>query len=152
MPVLYQPFQSSLKDKNGKQLFHPRVVRTGTVNISQIAKEIAAYSSLSPGDVKNTVENLVTVMTQHLQSSESVTLDGFGTFRMVMRSRGKGVDTSDEVSAAQASLTVCFQPASTRNPDRSMATRSLVTGVKCLRFDRAETGSDGGDHGEDPTV
>ena len=69
-----------------------------------------------------------------------------------MRSRGKGVDTSDEVSAAQASLTVCFQPASTRNPDRSMATRSLVTGVKCLRFDRAETGSDGGDHGEDPTV
>ena len=84
MPVLYQPFQSSLKDKNGKQLFHPRVVRTGTVNISQIAKEISAYSSLSPGDVKNTVENLVTVMTQHLQSSESVTLDGFGTFRMVI--------------------------------------------------------------------
>lgn len=152
MPVLYQPFQSTLKVKSGKKLFYPRVVRTGSVSTSQIAKEIAAYSSLSPGDVKNTVDNLVTVMTQHLQSSESVVLDGFGAFRMVMRSGGKGVETADEVSAAQASLTVCFQPCITRNPDRSMATRSLVTGVKCLRFDRADTLPEEGDHGEDPTV
>ena len=54
MPVLYGPFQSVLKDKNGEQLFYPRVLRTGNVSTSQISKEIAAYSSLSPGDVKNT--------------------------------------------------------------------------------------------------
>ena len=106
MPVLYGPFQSVLKDKNGEQLFYPRVLRTGNVSTSQISKEIAAYSSLSPGDVKNTLDNLVTVVSQHLQSSESVTLDGFGTFRLVMKSNGKGVKTVDDVSAAQASLTV----------------------------------------------
>ena len=61
MPVLYGPFQSVLKDKNGEQLFYPRVLRTGNVSTSQISKEIAAYSSLSPGDVKNTLDNLVTV-------------------------------------------------------------------------------------------
>ena len=49
MPVLYGPFQSVLKDKNGGQLFYPRVLRTGNVSTSQISKEIAAYSSLSPG-------------------------------------------------------------------------------------------------------
>lgn len=68
MPVLYGPFQSVLKDKNGKQLFYPRVLRTGNVSTSQISKEIAAYSSLSPGDVKNTLDNLVTVVSQHLQN------------------------------------------------------------------------------------
>ena len=47
MPVLYGPFQSSLKDKNGKKLFYPRVLRTGNVSTSQISKEIATYSSLS---------------------------------------------------------------------------------------------------------
>ena len=75
MPVLYKPFQSNLEDKkSGKKLFYPRVVRTGNVSIPhQLSKEIAAYSSLSPGDVKNTLDNLVTVMAQHLQSSESVT-------------------------------------------------------------------------------
>lgn len=45
MPVLYGPFQSVLKDKNGEQLFYPRVLRTGNVSTSQISKEIAAYSS-----------------------------------------------------------------------------------------------------------
>ena len=114
MPVLYGPFQSVLKDKNGEQLFYPRVLRTGNVSTSQISKEIAAYSSLSPGDVKNTLDNLVTVVSQHLQSSESVTLDGFGTFRLVMKSNGKGVKTVDDVSAAQSftdsSLSSLFHP------------------------------------------
>ena len=89
MPVLYKPFQSTLEDKkSGKKLFYPRVVRSGNVDSAQLSKEIAAYSSLSPGDVKNTLDNLVTVMGQHLQSSESVSVDGLGTFRMVMVAHG----------------------------------------------------------------
>ena len=108
MPVLYKPFQSVLEDKNKKKLFHPRVIYTANVSTAQLAKEIAAYSSLSTGDVKNTLDNLVTVSAQHLQASESVTLDGFGTFRMVMKSNGKGVEVPEKVSAAQASLTVRF--------------------------------------------
>ena len=96
MPVLYKPFQSNLEDKkSGKKLFYPHVVRTGNINSAQLSKEIAAYSSLSPGDVKNTLDNLVTVMAQHLQSSESVSVDGLGTFRMVMSARGRGVETAD---------------------------------------------------------
>ena len=53
MPVLYKPFQSVLEDKNKKKLFHPRVIYTANVSTTQLAKEIAAYSSLSTGDVKN---------------------------------------------------------------------------------------------------
>lgn len=145
MPVLYEPFQSVLKDKNGNQLFYPRVLRTGNVSTSQISREIAAYSSLSPGDVKNTLDNLVTVVGQHLQSSESVTLDGFGTFRLVMKSNGKGVGTQEEVSASQASLTVRFLPCSTRRLDGTVSTRSLVTGARCIRFDRSQTAASGSD-------
>ena len=171
MAVLYKSFQSVLEDKNHKKMLHPRVIYTANISTSQIAKEIAAYSSLSPGDVKNTLDNLVTVMGQHLQASESVSLDGFGTFRMVMKSNGKGVETSEEVSAAQASLTVRFLPNFTKNPDRTTATRSMVTGAKCARYDKLVSapgdggsvddpndkpggGSDGGEFGEapDPTV
>lgn len=124
----------------------------------KIAREIAEYSSLSTGDVKNSIDNLVTVLTRHLQSSEVVTLDGFGTFRVVMKSRGKGVKNKEEVSASQASLQIHFTPASTRNSDRTVATRSLVTGVKCVLYNPEPTGSgngsgggnsDGGDGGLD---
>ena len=142
MPVLYKPFQSVLEDKNKKKLFHPRVIYTANVSTTQLAKEIAAYSSLSTGDVKNTLDNLVTVAAQHLQASESVTLDGFGTFRMVMKSNGKGVELPEKVSAAQASLTVRFLPNYTKNP--------LVTGVKCVRFDLADTSASGGGNSGEP--
>ena len=151
MALLFQPFQSTLANKNGKKQFFPKVVRVATVNTSQIAKEVAAYSSLSTGDVKNTIDNLITVMGQHLQSSESVTLDGLGTFRMVMRAKGNGVDTADEVSASQATLTVRFVPASTRNDNGTVATRSMVTGVKCVRFDKQNAGGEE-DVATDPTI
>ena len=80
------------------------MVLVGNVTTDQVAREIAAYSSLSSGDVKNVIDNLVTVMTQHLQASQSVTLDGLGSFRLTMRSSGRGVETADEVSASQATL------------------------------------------------
>ena len=92
----------------------------------------------------------MTVAAQHLQASESVMLDGFGTFRMVMKSNGKGVELPEKVSAAQASLTVRFLPNYTKNPDRTTATRSLVTGAKCVRFDLADTSASGGGNSGEP--
>ena len=99
MPVIYKSFQSVLANKEGKKLFYPRVVLTGNVDTEQVAKEIAELSSLSTGDSKNVIDNLVTVMTRHLQSSESVTLDGLGTFRLTMKSTMNGVEDPLKVSA-----------------------------------------------------
>lgn len=147
MPVIYKPFQSALANKEGKKLFYPRVVLTGNVGTDKIAQEIAELSSLSPGDSKNVIDNLVTVMARHLQASESVTLDGLGTFRLTMKSTQNGVEDISKVSSVQASLQVRFQPAAKRNPDKTVATRSLVTGVKCVRFDLLNTPSTDGDGG-----
>lgn len=152
MPIIYKGFQSILKTKAGEALFYPRVVLTGNVSTDQIAREIAEYCSLTPGDTKNTIANLVRVLTTHLQASESVTLDGLGTFQLAMKSTGKGVKTKDEVSATQATITVRFHPSVTRNLDRTVATRSMVTGVKCVRMDTitnsgSSTGSEGNQGG-----
>ena len=88
MAVLYKTVQSILANKAGVKVFYPRVVLKGHVSTDQIAREISEYSSLSKGDTKNVIDNLVRVLTTHLQSSESVTLDGFGTFRMAMKTNG----------------------------------------------------------------
>lgn len=133
MALLFYPFQSMLA-KDGKKLFYPRAKVIANVSTDQISGEVAGYSSLTSGDVKNTIDNLITVLTQHLRSSESVTLDGLGTFRIVMKSNGKGVETPEEVSPAQCSLYVRFMPSFKRNPDGTLSTRSLVTGVKCVPY------------------
>ena len=108
---------------------------------------------VSTGDSKNVIDNLVTVMTRHLQSSESVTLDGLGTFRLTMKSTMNGVEDPLKVSATQSTLRVRFLPTSKRNLDHTVSTRSLVTGVKCVRFDLQDTagsgGNDGGSGGND---
>lgn len=120
-------------------MFYPRAVRVNTVDTERISQEIAAYSSLTPGDVKNTIDNLIRVMQQHLQASESVKLDGLGIFRLVMVSKGKGVETKEEVSASQAKVTVRFQPTITKNVNGTVATRSMVTGLTFRKFDSALT-------------
>ena len=133
MAVLYKTAQSILANKDGKKLFYPRVVLKGNVST----------------DTKNVIDNLVRVLTTHLQSSESVTLDGFGTFRMTMKSNGKGVESADKVSAAQATMTVRFLPCYTKNPDRTVATRSMVTGVKCIPYGTSQAGGSGGNDNGD---
>ena len=141
MALIYKPYQSSMKDKSGDKLFYPRVQIVGNVSTQQIAREIAEYCSLTTGDVKNTIDNLVRVMATHLQNSHSVTLDGLGTFRIIMKAGGKGVSTKDDVTANQARLKVHFLPASTRNSDGTMGSRPLLDGVRCVKFDPAATKS-----------
>lgn len=135
MPVLYKARKASIPNKEGKKLFHPQVVTTGNVCLDQLSREVAELSSLSPGDVKNTIDNLITVMTRHLQSSETVSLDGLGNFSLSMRSTGKGAETADEVNAQNCRVKTNFRPSSTRNTDRTVATRSLITGASFVKLD-----------------
>ncbi|MBQ8501345.1 MAG: HU family DNA-binding protein [Bacteroides sp.] len=141
MPVLYKARQASIANKEGKKLFHPQVVTTGTVTLDQLAKEVAELSSLSTGDVKNSIDNLIVVMTRHLHSSESVLLDGLGSFALSLRSTGKGVETADEVTAQNSRVKTTFRPTSTRNSDRTVATRSLITGASFVKLDAGTTTS-----------
>ena len=141
MPVLYSVRQSTIANKEGKKLFHPQVKTTGTVTLDTLAEEVAELSSLSPGDVKNGVDNLISVMTRHMQSGESVMLGDLGSFYFVMKSIGKGFETAEEVNANSCRLKVMFRPASTRNSDRTVATRTLVTGVTFKKIDTLFAGS-----------
>ena len=110
MPVIYKSFQSVLANKGQRSFSIPRVVLTGMGHRAGVAKEIAELSSLSTGDSKNVIDNLVTVMTRHLQSSRGVTLDGLGTFRLTMKSTMNGVEDPLKVSATQSTLRCVFCP------------------------------------------
>ena len=152
MPVLYSVRQSTIANKEGKKLYHPQVKTTGAISLDALAQEVAELSSLSPGDVKNTIDNLVSVMTRHMQSSESVLIDNLGSFYLAMKSIGKGFETAEEVTANSCRLRVMFRPTTTRNADRTVATRSLVTGATFKRIDTLLPGSgtaSGGGSGSD---
>jgi len=141
MAIPYKVRQATIANKEGKKLYHPQVVIIGTADLNKLSEEVAELSSLSPGDVKNTIDNLITVMTRHLQSGESVSLDGLGNFTPSLKSRGKGSETAEEVSASNARLKINFRPSATRNTDRTVATRALMTGASFVKWGEQATSS-----------
>ena len=144
---MYKARQAKIANKMGKKLWHPAVVLSGTCNLAQLARECAEMSSLSTGDVKNTVDNLIIVVNRHLLAGESVMLDGLGSFTPTLRSVGKGSETEAEVSVNNARMAINFRESTTRNTDRTIATRSLSQGANFVRIAgtvKPSTGSDSG--------
>ena len=70
--------------------------RTGSVGLSEIAKDIADRSSLTFGDVQNVLRNLLDVLPTYIRLGQTIRLEGFGSFHISVSSAGK--TTSDELS------------------------------------------------------
>ena len=118
MPLIYKPYQATLANKEGQKLFYPRLVKIGrTVNTQKMA------------DVHNVIRNLMSVMREQLLNSRTVRLEGLGTFTMVAKACGKGVEQESKVSSSQiVSLRCQFTPEYTRSAGNT--TRALTAGVE----------------------
>lgn len=80
--------------------WYPRSVLVGNpVTTDQIAKRLAAESTVAPADVKAVLEALSGVMGDYMAQGRSVKLDGIGSFYFTASANGNGVDTADEVNA-----------------------------------------------------
>ena len=69
----------------------------GSVGLQEIAKEIEGRSALSLGDVQSVLSNMVEVLPIFLKLGQSVKLEGFGSFRISVKSEGTA--TPDELNA-----------------------------------------------------
>jgi predicted histone-like DNA-binding protein len=69
---------------------------SGTLSLNEIASELADRSSLSQGDVLNVLRNLVEVLPVFLKLGQTIRLEGFGTFHIVVQS--EGTDTPEELT------------------------------------------------------
>ena len=135
MPLIYKPYQATLANKEGQKLFYPRLVKIGrTVNTQKMAELIAEKASLTAGDVHNVIRNLMSVMREQLLNSRTVRLEGLGTFTMIAKAGGKGVELENKVSSSQITSLRCqFTPEYTRAANGS-ATRALTTGVEFVHI------------------
>lgn len=146
MPLVYKAFQSNIPNKEGKKLFYPRLVKMGkVVDTQKLGELIADKSSLTAGDVHNTVRNLMSVMRDLLLNGRSVRLDGLGTFTMIAHANGKGVETEDQVSSSQIQRVRCRFLAEYTRASGSTATRALFDGIEYVKLSdlmKATAGSD----------
>jgi len=113
MPLIYKPYQATLANKEGQKLYYPRLVKFGKM--------------------VNT-RNVVSVVREQLLNSRTVRLEGLGTFTMIAKANGKGVELENKVSSSQITSLRCqFTPEYTRAANGS-ATRALTTGVEFVHI------------------
>ena len=157
MPLLYYARQSQLKTKDGVKQWHLTLKKIGrAVSLQQLGEMVAEKCSATPGDVHNVIRNLMSVMRMQLLNSRTVRLDGLGTFTVIARTRGKGVDKEKDVNPNQVtSLHFMFIPEYTR-PAALGTTRALWQGVEFEKWtgkdasvdDGKDDGNGGGSDGD----
>lgn len=154
MALLFKARQSSLENKEGKKQWYPVLVKIGKpVSLIDMSDEVSEKSSLTPGDTLSAARNLMKVMSRHLLNSRSVRLDGLGTFTVIAKANGTGVDEEKDVSATQINgLRIRFTPEFTRNGAEGV-TRAMFSKVEYAKWGAGlkstqDSGSTGGGGGQ----
>lgn len=106
-------FKKVFKQLNRK--WYPQSVLVGsTVTTDQIAKRVAAESTVAPADVKAVLTALSGVMGDYMAQGRSVKLDGIGSFFFQSSATGNGKNTAEDVSASDINgVKVRFIPETT---------------------------------------
>ena len=130
MAISYKLYQDK-RTKGGTQLFYARAIHNQTRDLDYLAKQIEHNTSMTKGDVKNVLSELVTQMKSSLQNSEKVVLNGFGRFYIGMVSAGADTEKDFKVSKHLKGYRVGFLPQGTN--DGSGVTRTFLEGLTCQK-------------------
>ena len=105
--------QSTGTKRSGK--WYARAVPTAVINTRQLAEIVQRNCTVKRSDVVAVIEEMVEVMKDQMQDSKRVKLDGFGSFKIGIQS--KGAQTAGKFSVAEhvKGLRVVFMPERTKD-------------------------------------
>ena len=94
---------------NEEKKYFAKAQATGTVEINEIAEDVAYATSLTDGDVLNVIRALIKQMKKHMSNGRIVKLETLGTFQIQVRSTGAA--TKKEFTQANIKkTTIQFRP------------------------------------------
>lgn len=146
-------FKKMKKKVNGK--WYPQSVTVGKpVTTDEVAKRLAAESTVSPADTYAVLKSLGGVLGDFMANGRTVKLEGLGTFYYTAAANGNGVATEKEVTASQiAGVRVRFIPEIHQSSSHQITTRTLVSdNIFWEEWAGKAPAATGGGDVEDPTA
>lgn len=116
-------------------LWYAVAVQTGTVGTDQLADIIQRNCSMKKSDVVAVLTELVEVMTDQLQSSKTVRLEGLGSFKLGVRSIGADTEEKFTVARNVTGLRVNFLAEGKKNPATGKVTRTFLNGCTLQKWE-----------------
>lgn len=109
MALFYRMYQNK-RDGEKKDFWYARAAITNETNLAALADRIQRNCTAKKSDVMAVLTELVEVMTDELQASHRVKLDGFGAFKLGITSSGEQDKADFTVTKNIKGVHVLFQP------------------------------------------
>ena len=137
MAILYRVYQDTRENALTSGQWFARAVHTQAVNLQQMAMEIEENVSVKYSDVSAVLIELVNVMNRHLNASRRVKLDGFGAFKIGLKTKGALREEDFSATKNIVGSRVLFQPeytvdVATQKRNRQFLSNVTVRNVKDL--------------------
>lgn len=133
MAVKYVVAENTNEKSSANGKFYGKAKMIGTTNLKKLAQKIQQMTTATEGDVMVVLTALVAVMKDELANSMRVKLDGFGTFKIGLKSTG--AVTHKAFSAANIVGTkVLFQP-EMHIEQNGTRTKDLLQGIRVEEYD-----------------
>lgn len=98
-----------LDRESGEYKYYPKVQASGSVEINELAEEIAYATTLTDGDVLNVIRALVKRINLHIAAGQIVKLENLGSFQAQIRSEGAESEDTYSTSLIRK-VTLQFRP------------------------------------------
>ena len=111
------------------QKWYARPVYTGTIDLNGIAEMIQRNSTAKKSDALAVLTEMVEVISDALKSSQRVHIDGFGTFKIGMSSKGASAVGDFTINENLKGVRVLFQPEEDVDSATKKRTKRLIKGL-----------------------
>lgn len=131
------------------EVYYPRAITIGTaINTDQIAEALADRSTVTKTDVKAVLTEMADVMSQYMAQGKSVKLEGLGSFRLGLNTKGVKNEEDFDFQTQLQRVKVNFTPETTYPVSTGAATRSMVSNsLEWIEYDKALTTADSSEGG-----
>ena len=110
MSVFYRLHQDQSTGTKRSGKWYARAVPTAVITTRQLAEIVQRNCTVKRSDVMAVIEEMVEVMKDQMQDSKRVKLDGFGSFKIGIESKGAQTAGKYSVSEHVKGLHVVFMP------------------------------------------
>ena len=110
MSVFYRLHQDQSTGTKRSGKWYARAVPTAVINTRQLAEIVQRNCTVKRSDVVAVIEEMVEVMKDQMQDSKRVKLEGFGSFKIGIQSKGAQTAGKFSVSEHIKGLRVLFLP------------------------------------------
>ena len=126
MSVFYRLHQDQSTGTKRSGKWYARAVPTAVINTRQLAEIVQRNCTVKRSDVVAVIEEMVEVMKDQMQDSKRVKLEGFGSFKIGIQSKGANNVTDYDVQKHIKALRINFRPEGSGEMEDQLTSKALM--------------------------